>query len=184
MRTLTEEELRAVFEKLGKVMGENIKLLVDGTNEEYCFRLQKDRVFYVREELARAAINIARDNLAGLGTCVGKFTHGGRFQVHITFLDYLAAHAKYKVWLKPQTEMSFLYGNNVLKGAVASMTENTPRNQQVVILNSADIPLGFGVTAKSSIEMHQGNATDLIVLHQADIGSYLRDEEHFVGCAL
>lgn len=80
--------------------------------------------------------------------------------------------------------MSFLYGNNVLKAGVARLTENTPKNQPVVVLNQNEIPLGFGVTARSSLQLQQASSTDLIVLNQADIGSYLRDEEHFVGCAL
>ncbi|GJQ15586.1 hypothetical protein GpartN1_g7377.t1 [Galdieria partita] len=184
MRNLTEEELRAVFEKLAKFIGKDIKALVEEPNEGYCFRLQKDRVYYVREVVSAAATHIARHNLASLGLCVGKFTHGGRFQVHITFITYLARFAKYKVWLKSQSEMSFLYGNNVLKGGVARLTENTPKNQQVVVLNQNEIPLGFGVTARSSLELQQASSTDLIVLNQADIGSYLRDEDHFVGCGL
>jgi len=184
MRNLTEEELHAVFEKLAKFIGKDIQTLVQGPLEDCCFRLQKDRVFYVREAIAAAATSIARDNLASLGLCVGKFTHSGRFQVHITFLPYLAPFAKYKVWLKPQSEMSFLYGNHVLKTGVATLTQDTPKNQPVVVFNQSEIPLGFGVTARSSLEVQQANSTDLIVLNQADIGSYLRDEDHFVGCAL
>jgi 60S ribosome subunit biogenesis protein NIP7 len=80
--------------------------------------------------------------------------------------------------------MSFLYGNHVLKTGVATLTQDTPKNQPVVVFNQSEIPLGFGVTARSSLEVQQANSTDLIVLNQADIGSYLRDEDHFVGCAL
>lgn len=29
-------------------IGRNVKLLIDRTDEEYCFRLQKSRVYYVR----------------------------------------------------------------------------------------------------------------------------------------
>jgi 60S ribosome subunit biogenesis protein NIP7 len=64
-------------------------------------------VFYVREAIAAAATSIARDNLASLGLCVGKFTHSGRFQVHITFLPYLAPFAKVS------KRMTFLVGNHV-----------------------------------------------------------------------
>lgn len=32
-----------------------------------------------------------------LGTCIGKFTHSGKFRVTIGALDLLAQYAKYKV---------------------------------------------------------------------------------------
>lgn len=40
---------------------------------------------------------IARDKLVALGTCVGKFTHSGKFHLTIGALDILAQYAKYKV---------------------------------------------------------------------------------------
>ena len=49
MRPLTEEETKELFEKLSKYIGENIKLLIDRPDGSYCFRLAKDRIFYVRE---------------------------------------------------------------------------------------------------------------------------------------
>ena len=39
---------------------------------------------------------VARDKLIGLGTCIGKFTHAGKFRLTIGALDVLAQHAKYK----------------------------------------------------------------------------------------
>lgn len=49
----------------------------------------------------RKAINIARDNLISLGTCLGKFTKTGKFKIHITALDFLAPYAKviYHKWI-------------------------------------------------------------------------------------
>ena len=49
MRPLTEEETKELFEKLSKYIGENVKLLIDRPDGNYCFRLAKDRIFYVRE---------------------------------------------------------------------------------------------------------------------------------------
>lgn len=46
----------------------------------------------------------------------------GKFRLHISCLDYLAQYAKYKVWVKPGAEMSFLYGNNITKAALARIT--------------------------------------------------------------
>ena len=34
----------------------------------------------------------------------------------------MSQYAKYKVWVKPGAEMSFLYGNNVTKAALARIT--------------------------------------------------------------
>jgi len=48
MRPLTDDETKIVFEKLTKYVGENVRLLVDRPDGNYCFRLHKDRVFYVR----------------------------------------------------------------------------------------------------------------------------------------
>ena len=44
-------------------------------------------------------LQIARDKLVALGTCIGKFTHSGKFRVTIGALDLLAQYAKYKVGL-------------------------------------------------------------------------------------
>jgi len=65
---------------------------------------------------------------------------------------------QYKVWVKPSAEMSFLYGNHVLKSGLGRITENTPqyvlylfaqvvansklRYQGVVVMSMSDIPLG------------------------------------------
>ncbi len=120
-----------VFEKLFKFIGKNIKSLVDRPDEPYCFRLQKNRVYYVRESLmkkatsvsvcarfgggvrgqgrgstggstrvivpAPPAMQIARDKLIALGTCIGKMTHTGKFRLTVGALDILAQHAKFKV---------------------------------------------------------------------------------------
>ena len=99
MRALTEEETRMVFEKLHKFIGKAIKSLVSNERDDiaYCLRLQKGRVYYVREDLMRRATNVARDKLVGLGVCIGKFTHGGKFRLTVGSLDVLAKYAKYKV---------------------------------------------------------------------------------------
>lgn len=96
MRPLTEEETKAVFEKLYKFIGKSIKSLIDRPDEPYCFRLQKNRVFYVRESLMKKATNISRDKLVSLGTCIGKLTHSGKFRLTVGALDVLASYAKYK----------------------------------------------------------------------------------------
>lgn len=98
MRALTEDETRLVFEKLHKFIGKNIKALVDGSmDDQNCLRLQKGRVYFVREDIMKRATNVARDKLVSLGTCIGKFTHSGKFRLTIGCLDVMARYAKYKV---------------------------------------------------------------------------------------
>lgn len=76
------------------------------------------------------------------GTCFGKFTKTKKFKLHVTCLDYLAQYARYKVWVKPGGEMSFLYGNHVAKAHLGRITESTPQYQGVVVFSMADVPLG------------------------------------------
>ena len=176
MRPLTDEETRLVFEKLSKYVGENLRLLVDRPDENYCFRLHKDRVYYVSERIMKRATNVARKNLISLGVCIGKFTKTKKFHLQITALDVIAPYAKYKVWLKPSAEQSFLYGNNVSKSGLGRITENTPQYQGIVLFSMADIPLGFGVAAKSTQDCRRADPTSIIAFHQADIGQYIRSE--------
>eukprot|EP00798_Chlamydomonas_sp_ICE-L_P011441 gene11441-34149_t len=177
MRPLSEEETKQVFEKLYKFIGKNIKNLVDRPDDPHCFRLQKNRVFYVRESLMKKATNVSREKLSSLGTCIGKLTHTGKFRLTIGALDMLAQHAKYKIWVKPSSEMQFLYGNNVLKSGLGRITENTPAYTGVVIYSMSDIPLGFGVTAKSTNECRAMDPSGIVSFHQADVGEYLRAED-------
>ncbi|CAD7697407.1 unnamed protein product [Ostreobium quekettii] len=177
MRPLTEEEAKMVFEKLYKYVGKNLKALVERSDEAHCFRLHKNRVYYMRESLFRKAAPIARDNLVALGTGIGKITHGGKFHLTVGALELLAQHAKHKIWLKPSSELQFLYGNNVLKAGLGRITDNTAAYSGVVIFNMADVPLGFGVMARSTIECKTLDPTAVVAFHQADVGEYLRSEE-------
>ena len=57
------QETRAVFEKLHKFLGKNIRYLVDRKDENYVFRLQRNRVLYVRESIMRRATNVSAASL-------------------------------------------------------------------------------------------------------------------------
>eukprot|EP00894_Picocystis_sp_ML_P002342 jgi/Pico_ML_1/52859/g3503.t1 len=96
MRPLTEEETKAVFEKLHKFVGKNLKALVERKDEPHCLRLQKNRVFYVRDSLMRRATNVSREKLVSLGVCLGKFTHSGKFRLTVSCLDTIAQYATHK----------------------------------------------------------------------------------------
>lgn len=66
--------------------------------------------------------------------------------------------------------MSFLYGNNILKSGLGRITENVPQHQGVVVLSMQSVPLGFGITAKSTEECRSVDPTAIVVFHQADVG--------------
>lgn len=182
MRPLTEEETKTLFLKLSEYIGRNIEKMINRNDERHCLRLLKgDRVYYVSESLQKTGLSISRENLLHCGVCLGKFTKSGKFRLHVTALDYLAQYCKYKVWVKPSNEMSFLYGNHVTKQGLARMTESIPQYAGVVVFNMNDIPLGFGVAAQSTENAQMLDPMGNVVLHQADIGEYLRglEEEIF-----
>ena len=98
MRPLTELETKTLFEKLASYTGQSLKHLIDNPQDPHVFRIQKSRVYYVRASLANLATSVSRDALLSLGTCLGKFTKTGSFRLHITALEIIAPHARYKVW--------------------------------------------------------------------------------------
>jgi 60S ribosome subunit biogenesis protein NIP7 len=176
MRPLTDEETRTFFVKLSEFLGKNISSLLDRPTDPHCFRLHDDRVFYLSDRVMQAATTVAREDLRSLGVCFGKFTKGRNFHLKVTCLDLVAQHARYKVWLKPSAEMSFLYGNNVIKAGLGRMTEAIPQYAGVIVLSMSNTPLGFGRAAQTTERAAELDPTAIVVLHQADIGEYLREE--------
>ena len=143
-------ETKTLFEKLANYTGRSLTNLLTDTApapaktappDRYVFRMQKDRVYYVRESLANLATSVGRDCLLSLGTCLGKFTKTGKFRLHITALDVIAPHARYKVWVKANGEMPFLYGGHVVKAHVGRWSEDCPEHQGVVVMSMSDTPL-------------------------------------------
>jgi 60S ribosome subunit biogenesis protein NIP7 len=128
----------------------------------------------------KAACHISKKELVSFGTCIGKFTHSGKFRLHVTALPILSPFAKNKIWLKPSAEQQFLYGNHVLKAGLGRITESTEKNQGVLVYSMSDIPLGFGVTAKSTSDCRRADPSAMVCLHQADVGEYLRDEQGII----
>jgi 60S ribosome subunit biogenesis protein NIP7 len=179
MRPLTDEETRIVFEKLAKYVGAKLKFMIEREDRVYVFRLHRSRVFYCDEEMIKYAEHFEKKKLISIGTCIGKFTKTGKFRINITALEYLAKFAKYKIWLKPSGEQSFLYGNHILKSHIARITEDTPQYSGIVVYNINDLPLGFGTSAKSTVQLKDADPTTTVVYNQADVGEYLRvEEEH------
>eukprot|EP01121_Diplochlamys_sp_Union-15-3_P016676 TRINITY_DN5726_c0_g1_i1.p1 TRINITY_DN5726_c0_g1~~TRINITY_DN5726_c0_g1_i1.p1 ORF type:complete len:181 (-),score=23.18 TRINITY_DN5726_c0_g1_i1:76-618(-) len=180
MRPLQDEETRIFFEKLAKYIGRNIKFLLEREDEPHVFRVVKNRVYYVPERIMKLACNFSKKQLIGIGVCFGKFTKSGKFRLQVTCLDYIAKYAVYKIWVKPSAELSFLYGNHILKAGIGRLTENTPQYQGVVVYSMSDIPLGFGTTAKSTADCRRLEPGDIACFHQADLGEYLREEESLI----
>jgi 60S ribosome subunit biogenesis protein NIP7 len=174
-----QTETKTLFEKLAAYCGSGIQDLITAgsASDRHVFRIQNSRLYYVRESLANLATSVARDNLLSLGTCLGKFTKTGKFRLHITALSVIAPHARYKVWVKQNGEMPFLYGGNVLKAHVGRWSEDCPEHQGVVVLSMTDTPLGFGVSARSTAEARKLDPTGIVTFRQADIGEYLREED-------
>ncbi|XP_003742606.1 60S ribosome subunit biogenesis protein NIP7 homolog [Galendromus occidentalis] len=177
MRPLTDDETKAVLGKVDKFIGSSVKLLVDREDGTYCFRIQKDRVFYISEKVLKVACNVPRAQLLMMGVCFGKFTKTGKFRLQVTALDQIAPYAKAKIWLKPSAEQQFLYGHNVLKGGVSRLSENVEKYQGIIVYNMNDVPIGFGVAAKSTQECRNADPMTIVVFHQADVGEYLRCED-------
>ena len=152
MRPLTEKETETLFSKLANYTGRSLTHLIqppssesadpkNPSSERHVFRIQNNRVYYVRESIANLATSVARTNLLSLGTCLGKFTKTGKFRLHITALDVIAPHARYKMWIKPNGEMPFLYGGNIVKAHVGRWSEDCPEHQGVVVFSMNDTPL-------------------------------------------
>ncbi|KAI1124987.1 60S ribosome subunit biogenesis protein NIP7 [Nemania abortiva] len=181
MRPLTEQETKVLFEKLANYTTDLKPLIAPLSDapdaDRYVFRLIKDRVYYVLLSIANLATSIARDNLASVGICLGKFTKTLKFRLHITALPILAAHARYKIWVKPNGVMPFLYGSHVSKAHVGRWTEDCPANVGVIVYDMSDSPIGFGVSARSTSEARRLDPTGIVVFRQADCGEYLRDED-------
>ncbi|XP_050312690.1 60S ribosome subunit biogenesis protein NIP7 homolog [Anthonomus grandis grandis] len=177
MKRLTEERTKILFEKLAKYIGPNIKQLIERPDGIYCFREQKDRVYYVSETILKLANTVPQEHLISVGTCFGKFTKSGKFKLHITALNYLAPYAQCKIWLKPTAEQQFLYGNNVSKAGLGRISENCEKYQGVVVFSMSDLPLGFGAAARSTTECKMADPLANVCFHQADIGEYIRSEE-------
>lgn len=86
MRPLTEVETRTLFDKLASYIGRNIVHLIDRPDDPHCFRLQKDRVYYVSERIMKIAISVSRENLVSLGTPIGYVTVSALAR-SLTFLE-------------------------------------------------------------------------------------------------
>ena len=115
MRPLTDEETISLLTKLKTYIGDRIRHLLNNESDPHVFRIQRGRVYYMSTAILGHCGNFQRKVLTCAGTKFGRFNKSGDFRLHVTALDYLAQHALCKVWLKPAAEMSFLFGNHVVR---------------------------------------------------------------------
>ena len=47
-------------------------------------------------------------------------------------------------------------------------------------MNINDVPIGFGVTAKSTTDCKNADPLAIVCYQQADIGEYIRSEDHIL----
>ncbi|KMT19252.1 hypothetical protein BVRB_1g014340 [Beta vulgaris subsp. vulgaris] len=73
--------------------------------------------------------------------------------------------------------MSFLYGNSILKAHLGRITEDINAGDGIVVYSMSDLPLGFGIATKSTKDVRKSDPQVMVVIHQADIGEYLRMED-------
>lgn len=178
MRPLTQKESKIFFEKLARYIGENISQLLK-SKEPHVFRLIKDRVYYMPQLLADSASPINKKQLVAAGTCIGKFQHSGKFRVAVTALPVLAAHARYRVWVRPSAELAFCGARaqrDVIKSGLLRVTDGIPQYGGVIVFNEKDQPIGFGVSARSTADAAAADPSAVVVFHQGDVGEWLRDE--------
>eukprot|EP00924_Labyrinthula_sp_SR-Ha-C_P011714 maker-scaffold_17-snap-gene-6.70-mRNA-1 protein AED:0.33 eAED:0.33 QI:58/1/1/1/1/1/2/39/180 len=178
MRPLTDEETKAVFEKLVKYIGQDVTKLLSTSPTKHVFRLHNNRVYYLSEDLLKLSSNVASENLIYIGTLFGKFTKKRNFRLTVHCLDTLSDYAKHKVWVKSSSEMSFLYGHHITKAGVSKVSDSIEQYSGVIVYNSKNVPLGFGVSTQSCEAIKTLEPTGIMVLHQVDVGEYLRDEQH------
>jgi 60S ribosome subunit biogenesis protein NIP7 len=100
--------MKVFFTKLSNYIGRNVTLLIDRQDEPWVFRVSGSRVYYLAERLLRFAAVVGKKELVSVGVCFGKFSKSKKFKLHVTALPVLAQYAKFKVWIKPSSEMSFL----------------------------------------------------------------------------
>ena len=109
-----------------------------------------------------------RSSLLSLGTAIGKFTKSGKFRfvilcrprnealicfrIQLTALDVIAPHARYKVWIKQNGVMPFLYGSNVAKAHVGRFSEDCPENAGVIVMDMNDTPLVSGILIRRRVK--------------------------------
>ena len=166
-----------MFEKLARFIGDSAKVLLLRKDEEYVFRVIGSRVFYLPLRIEKLAQAIGQAQLLHAGVFVGKLTHGGNFHLCLPALPLLEQFAPFRVYLSKTAEAAFVYGNDVMRAQIAKITDGVPENAGVLVCDMDGNGLGFGTTTKSSVDALRSGLGAKIVIRQADIGEFLRNQD-------
>ncbi|EPR79640.1 PUA domain containing protein [Spraguea lophii 42_110] len=186
MRNLTDRELQTFINKAKLFIGDNISEII---NENTSLAMNKKDLILFKKELEKKSSNIPKSKIIFLGTVLGRFRKNrnenkknenhnktSRFEFDITALSILSKYAINKVYIKKSAEMNVLYGNNVLKSHLYKIPENLEQKAAVVLYNTYNVPLGFGITSKSSASLTVAGGSSMAIIRQGDAGDYLRRE--------
>ena len=98
MRPLTDEETKIFFEKLTKYIGENIKMLIDREDGKYCFRLHRERVYYVSEKIMKQVIlSLSQTCLLNIYLCCCSGFQRGQRKPGVSWNMFWEVHEDQKV---------------------------------------------------------------------------------------
>lgn len=164
MRPLTESESKQLFEKLHKFIKNHLPELV----KEYVFRLQRNRIYMVPNHVENHCSSVPRKSLVHAGIYIAKITHGHHIHLTIGCLHILSKYAR-KVQVKG---MGVLYGQSVLRRSILKISDDVQVGDGVVI-SSEGVDAGIGLVVSLSMD-----PTKTVLINQADLGEYLRDQEH------
>lgn len=64
-----------------------------------------------------------------------------------------------------------------MKSGLGRITENNPQCQGIIAYSMNNLPLGFGVAAKSTQDCRHADPMSIVCFHQVDIGEYVRNED-------
>lgn len=69
-----------------------------------------------------------------------------------------------------------MYRHDIIKSGLVRVTDGIPQYSGVVVFNNSDQPIGFGVSARSTGDAAEAEPQKTIIIHEADVGEWLRDE--------
>ncbi|KAF7703920.1 60S ribosome subunit biogenesis protein nip7 [Cucumispora dikerogammari] len=176
MREINQTEQSKIFKKLTSFIGtSNINTLFT-ENKDTKLMLHNKNIYLLKTAMLKHLSCVPNESLHHAGLLIGKLTKTNNFFLHVSSLSYLSKYCLNKVWIKKSAEMNVLYGNNIIKSHIFKISDQLEVNAFVVIFNSEDVILGFGVTTRDSKGIDGMEGGSVAIINQSDNGVYLRDE--------
>ncbi|KAG7111652.1 60S ribosome subunit biogenesis protein NIP7 like [Verticillium longisporum] len=157
MRPLVEEETKKVFAKLANYTGGSLKQLIQPLDNG----------------------NPAYSLCAVLGSSTNAPHQGDRYVLRLQkdrVYYVLLSIANLAVSIERAKLLSIGTCLGV-KAHVGRWTDDIPEHAGIVFYNMADVPIAFGVTARSTADAKRLDPTGIVAFRQADCGEYVRDED-------